>query len=250
MVQQQKVDLRFVRAGVWSDNTPTVAWTKRMADRLQAPTAGRLLQGLAAFHRSVQAGPFTIGSIASKANDMADIASRSFGITCNTALLTHFNHRFPLPQQQFWQLVPLMPKRISLVISTLDGKRLPLQQWMTASKPSIGNLGSNSAGTPAATSTCSTVPNQSNSNYSSVSLQGSGAATTAAELKSKLKLLKPRSATWRRPSCLMDTQTLVGPTDPKTSTCHVLSTPPQLQNRRPCPKTTTRPPCESNPMCR
>jgi hypothetical protein len=43
MVLQQKVDLQFVRAGVWSDNTPTVAWTKRMADCSQAPTAGRLL---------------------------------------------------------------------------------------------------------------------------------------------------------------------------------------------------------------
>jgi hypothetical protein len=153
---------------------------------------------------------------------MADTASRSFSIPCNTAFLTYFNHRFPLPQQQFWRLVPHMPKPISLVILTLDGKRLPLQQWMTASKPSIGNLGSNSAATHAVTPTCSTAPNQSNSNYSSVSLQGSGAATTAAELKSKLKLLKPRSATWRRPSCWMDTQTLVGPTDPKTSTCHSL----------------------------
>jgi hypothetical protein len=162
-----------------------------MANHSQAPTAGQLLRGLAAFQCSVQAGPCTIGSIAGKANDMADIASRSFSITCNTAFLTHFNHRFPLPQQQFWQLVPLMPKRISFVISTLDGKRLPLQQWMTASKPSIGNLGSNSAATHAATPTCSTAPNQSNSNYSSVSLQGSGAATTAAKLKSKLKLLKP-----------------------------------------------------------
>jgi hypothetical protein len=62
-----------------------------MADRSQAPTAGRLLRGLAAFQRFVQAGPFTIGSIAGKANDMADIASRSFCITCNTAFLTHFN---------------------------------------------------------------------------------------------------------------------------------------------------------------
>jgi hypothetical protein len=133
MVLQQKGDLRFVRAGVWSDNMPTVAWTKRMADRLQAPTAGQLLRGLAALKRSVQAGPFTISSIAGKANDMANIASRSFGITCNTTFLPHFNHRFPSPQQQFWRLVPLMPEWISLVILTLDGKRLPLQQWMTAS---------------------------------------------------------------------------------------------------------------------
>jgi hypothetical protein len=153
-----------------------------MADRSQAPMAGRLLRGLTAFQGSVQAGPFTIGSIADKANDMADIASRSFGIPCNTALLTHFNHCFPLPQQQFWRLVPLMPERISLVILTLEGKRLLLQQWMTASKPKIGNLGSNSVATPAVTPTCSTVPSQSNSNYSSVLLQGPA------------RLLRPRSS--------------------------------------------------------
>jgi hypothetical protein len=107
MVLQQKVHLKFVGAGVWSDNTPTVAWAKQMADRSQAPTAGRLLRGLTAFQPSVQAGPFTIGSIAGKANDMVDIASRTFSITCNTAFLTHFNHHFPLPRQQFWRLVPL-----------------------------------------------------------------------------------------------------------------------------------------------
>jgi hypothetical protein len=32
MVLQQEVDLRFVRTGIWSDNTPTVAWTSRMTD--------------------------------------------------------------------------------------------------------------------------------------------------------------------------------------------------------------------------
>ncbi len=145
MVLQQEVDLRYVRTGVWSDNTTTVAWTTRMADHSQAPTAGRLLRGLAAFQRAVQAGPLTIGSIAGKDNDMADVASRSFDITCDVAFLTHFTDRFPLPQQQSWRLVPLTPARISLVTSTLDGKRLPLQQWMTAAKLGTGTIGSNTA---------------------------------------------------------------------------------------------------------
>jgi hypothetical protein len=83
LVLQQMVDLRYARTGVWSDNTPTVAWTKRMADHSQAPTAGRLLRGLAAIQRSLHAGPITIGSIAGKQNDMADIASRSFDTVIN-----------------------------------------------------------------------------------------------------------------------------------------------------------------------
>jgi hypothetical protein len=97
MALQQEVDLRYVQAGVWSDNTPTVAWTKRMADHSQAPTAGRLLCGLAAFQRAVQAGPLTIGSIAGTDNDMANVASRSFHIACDVAFLTHFMNRLPLP---------------------------------------------------------------------------------------------------------------------------------------------------------
>jgi hypothetical protein len=218
MVLDQQVDLRYVRTGVWSDNTPTVAWTKRMADHSQAPTAGRLLRGLAAFQREAQAGPLTIGSIAGKDNDMADVASRSFDISCDTAFLTHFTHRFPLPQRQSWKLVPLTPDRISLVTSTLDGKRLQLQQWTTAARHGIGTTGSNSAATLGGIHTCSTAPNPSNNNSSSVSLLGSGVVTSAGDLKSRLQPLKPRSATWRKPSCWLDTQTPVGPTDPKTWT--------------------------------
>jgi hypothetical protein len=219
MVLQQEVDLRYIRTGVWSDNTPTVAWTKRMADRSQGPTAGRLLRGLAAVQRSVHAGPLTLGSIAGIQNDMADVASRCFDILCPTAFLTFFNTRFPLPQQQSWQLVLLTPDRISLVTSTLDGKRLPLQQWMTACKQKTGTPGLSSVAKPAGIPTCSNAPSPSSNSFSSVSLQGSGAATTAGDLKSKLRLLKPRSATWRKPLCWLATQTPVGPTVPKTLTC-------------------------------
>jgi hypothetical protein len=219
MVLTQQVDMRYIRTGVWSDNTPTVAWTTRMADHSQAPTAGRLLRGLAAIQRSVQAGPLTIDSIAGKDNDMADIASRSFDIQCDSAFLTHFSQRFPLPQQQSWTLAPLTQELTSLVTSTLDGKRLPLQQWTTACKPKIGTPGWNSAATHDGIPTCSTPPNLSNNNCSSASLLGSGAATTVKERKCKLRPRKPPSATWRRPSCWLDTQTLGAHTAPKTSTC-------------------------------
>jgi hypothetical protein len=136
MVLQQEVDLRFIRVGVWSDNTPTVAWTTRMADRSQGPTAGRLLCGLAAFQRATQARPLTIGHLAGKQNDMSDVASRSFdpALLPDPAFLSHFNTCFPLPQKQSWRLVHPMPEQTLLVTSTLDGKRLPLPQWMTASK--------------------------------------------------------------------------------------------------------------------
>jgi hypothetical protein len=122
MVLQQEVDLGYKRTITWSDNTPTVAWTTRMADRSQGPTAGRLPRGLTAVQRSLHAGPLTLGSIAGIKNDLADIASRTFDSMCNTAFLTFFTSRFPLPQQQSWQLVLLTSALISLVTSTLDGK--------------------------------------------------------------------------------------------------------------------------------
>jgi hypothetical protein len=100
MILKQEVDLWFVQAGVWSDKTPSLAWTKQMADPSQAPTAGQLLRGLAAVQHSVQGGPVMIGLIAGKANDMADVTSQRFDLTSNTTFLTHFTTHFPLPQQQ------------------------------------------------------------------------------------------------------------------------------------------------------
>jgi hypothetical protein len=219
MILNQRVDLRYIRAGVFSDNTPTVAWSKRMADKSQSLTAGRLLRGLAAMQRATRAGPLTVASISGKTNDMADVASRSFNtasLVPNAAFLTHFNTRFPLPQQLSWQLVPLMHEMSSLVISTLVGKRLPLQQWMTKCKQKIGTTGLSSAPTLDATHTSSTRINPSNSNSSLPLLQGSGEATTAADVRSKLKHPKQRSVTWRKPSCWLDMTTLDAPSDPKT----------------------------------
>ncbi len=201
MVLHQEVDMRFAWAGVLSDNTPTVAWTAHMADRSNAPTAGRLLQGLAAIQRASQAGPLTVASIAGVENSMADVASRSFGQNRvpDTCFLTQFTHTFPLPKQLSWKHVLLMPEKISLVTSTLRGTRLPLQQWMTGFKPKTGNTGWNTAQIPAATPTCKIAHQPSNNISSSVLLHGTGAATTVEAFRLALKPQKPRSVTWPKP---------------------------------------------------
>jgi hypothetical protein len=219
MVLQQQIDLRYVRAGVFSDNTPTVSWTKRMADKSQSLTAGRLLRGLAAIQRSTKAGPLTVASIAGKTNTMADVASRSFNhptLLSDNSFLTHFNHQFPLPQALSWKHVHLMPVTSSLVTSTLVGKRLPLQQWMTNYKLKTGTTGLNSAPTPDATPTSWTATDHSNSNSLLDSLQGCGAATTVRDVQSKLKLQKPPSVTWHKPSSWLATPTPDVRLDPKT----------------------------------
>jgi hypothetical protein len=201
MVLHQEVDMRFARAGALSDNTPTVAWTTRMADKSQSPTAGRLLRGLAAIQRASQAGPLTVASIAGVENSMADVASRSFGQNRvpDTCFLTQFTHTFPLPKQLSWKHVLLMPEKISLVTSTLRGTRLPLQQWMTGFKPKTGTTGWSTAPTLAATPTSKTAPPQSSNISSSVLLHGTGAATTVEAFKLALKPQKPRSVTWPKP---------------------------------------------------
>jgi hypothetical protein len=218
MILQQQVDLQYVRAGVFSDNTPTVAWSKRMADKSQSLTAGRLLRGLAAMQRATKAGPLTVASIAGKSNDMADIASRSYNtaaIVPDSPFLTHFNSRFPLPQNVSCQLAHLTPEKTSLVISTLGGKWLPLQQWMTNFKQKIGTHSSNSVPMHAETPTSLIPTNRSNNSSSLPSLHGSGAATTVKDVQSRLRPPKQRSVTWRKPSSWLDTLTLDDPTDAK-----------------------------------
>jgi hypothetical protein len=244
MVLQTEVDLRFKRAGALSDNTPTVAWTKRLADKSQSLTAGRLLRGLTAVQRASQAGPYTVASVAGIDNDMADVASRSFhptkgpDLTCDSVFLTHFNTRFPLPQNLCWTLVHPTPVTISLVISTLVGERLTLQRWMTPFERQTGGTGLSFVPTHDATPTCSIPPNPSNSSCLSVSLLGCGEVTTAEVVKSSLKHPKPPSVTWPRPSCWLDTPTRDGRTEPATTwTSHSQGSknPTRMRTQHPSP---------------
>ncbi len=216
MVLQQITPMKHKRAGTFSDNTPTVSWSTRMADRSKSPTAGRLLRGLAAIQRETQAGPYTVASVAGKKNQMADVSSRSFHIVHDSAFLSHFNLSFPLPQQQSWKIVHLMPEPTSNVIPTLGGKRLPPPRWMSPYAPKIGKAGSSSAPTPTAIPTCNKPRNESSKTCSSVSLHGSGVVTSAADLKYRLKPQKPPSVTWRKPSYWQVTPTRDGATDPRT----------------------------------
>jgi hypothetical protein len=145
---------------------------------------------------------------------MADLALRSYNTAAlvpDSPFLTHFNACFPLPQNLSWKLVHLTPVMTSLVISTLAGKRLPLQQWMIKSAPKIGTTGLNFIPTHVAAHTSSIPTNPSNSNSCLPLLQGSGEVTTVEDIQSKLKHPKQPSVTWRKPSCWLDIQTLDNP---------------------------------------
>jgi hypothetical protein len=161
-----------------------------------------------------RAGPLTIASIAGKSNDMADIACRSYNtaaIVPNSPFLTHFKSHFPLPQDLFWKLVHLTPAMTLLVISTLAGKRLPLQQWMTSFRQKTGTQGSNYVPMHDGIPTSSTPLSRSNNSSSWSLLQGSDMATTVKDVQSKLR---PRKQALRH---VAKTIVLAGYPDPQQS---------------------------------
>ena len=99
--------LRWKHVGVWSDNTPTVAWTMRWASKRSA-AANRLLRILAIRHRENRASPLVARHIAGELNHLGDIPSRSFGyrvewhFELDNDFLTFFNSKFPLPDKSCW----------------------------------------------------------------------------------------------------------------------------------------------------
>jgi hypothetical protein len=92
---------------LFSDNSPTVSWVRRMASR-GSLVADQLLRALALRMKLWQVSPLTTLHIEGKKNAMTDIPSRSFGSVlkwfCRTDkdLLTLFNATFPFPDQNTW----------------------------------------------------------------------------------------------------------------------------------------------------
>jgi hypothetical protein len=67
--------VKHVLLGTLFDNTPTVSWIEKMASKVKAPTAGRLLQGLAVILHCNEAGRLTTVHMPGVDNVMADMAS-------------------------------------------------------------------------------------------------------------------------------------------------------------------------------
>jgi hypothetical protein len=123
---------------IFSDNSPTVHWVRRMAAR-GSLVAGQLLRALALRMKANHVSPLTPLHIQGVQNPMTDIPSRSWGSEakwhCETDedLLTLFNSSFPLPEQKSWTVFQITSgismRVISLLrmqVSSMDGwRRLP-----------------------------------------------------------------------------------------------------------------------------
>jgi hypothetical protein len=218
-LEQIVADLRATQAVIGCDNTPAVAWTRRMASRAASPVAHRLLRGLAMRQRTTRAAPPEIFHTEGERNVLADVASRVIANQpniSNAAFLAHFNHRFPLPQSPSWTRVTPDFDLCSNVISTLRGQRLELRRWMTDSVRKVGMTGdaTHLQQTPTRTSRPSTNPD---ARTCSLPLPP-GFELDCTEMASKLdtKLWRKPCVTWRKPSSWLGTMTLDGHTGPKT----------------------------------
>jgi len=185
--------LREKRVALFSDNSPTVGWVRRLATKGSLVSA-HLIRALALRLKLNSTCPLTPLHIAGEENSMTDIPSRSFGSNkkwhckSNTELLTLFNSTFPLPGQTSWtvfQLTYAIGMRVTSVLRTTD---FTLEEWRRLPKVGkiVGTAGPPMSGLWEWTLTYRT-PRLPHASDSSPALQlESGPVTTVAANKSKL----------------------------------------------------------------
>ena len=140
--------LRERHLALFSDNSPTVSWVRRMASR-RSVVAEQLVHALALRLKTAGASPLTPFHIRGIHNAMTDIPSRSWGSNpawkCESShdLLNMFNSRFPLPNQASWTVYQVNSKVYMRVISALRHKHLTLAEWRRLPRHgrSIGPIG-------------------------------------------------------------------------------------------------------------
>jgi hypothetical protein len=195
LVAERLRPLRHCHAAIWSDNTPTVSWSTKMADKATAPVAGQLLWALAMRQRTHGAALPSVTHHAGLQNLLADAASRLFTkfhhgfargrpAISDKEFLTSFNDAFSLSsftQMSSWQIVQPTDEMSSKVISTLLGTRLPMQQWTTTPELHTGRTG---APTLVSTSSSSVSPKRGESTCSWLSLPESALALLVMANKS------------------------------------------------------------------
>ena len=140
--------LRERHVGLFSDNSPTVSWVRRMASR-RSLVAEQLIRGLALRMKLCGVSPLTPFHIRGVYNSMTDIPSRSWGSNpawhCQspTDLRNLFNSTFPLPNQASWNVFLVSKELSTRVISVLRHRHLSLGEWRRLPQPgrNIGPIG-------------------------------------------------------------------------------------------------------------
>jgi hypothetical protein len=222
--------MRHVQTAIGCDNSPAVAWTKRMATRSASPVSFRLLKGLAMRQRLTRSAPPAVFHVAGIDNILADVASRPIkGVAscfhllekhpnsiCPNEFLTLFNSKYVLPQEQPWTSVQPHSDLWSSVISTLRGQKLPLRQWTTQLDQRHGGTGPDIPKNVTSTLGCGSTPSPPSKPTSLPLPQGFDLASSGTQSKLDIKLWRKPYVTWRKPCFWPDTTILAGRTDPKS----------------------------------
>jgi hypothetical protein len=229
LILEQLMPMKRQHCLLFSDNTPAVSWTTNLVAKANSVVAARLLRVLAMRSRATEAAlPLTTHWPGNK-NDHADTASRSTskfqsgphkGEPCENdcTFLTLFRSTFYLPQKASWQLRKVPAPQLSLLISTLRGQRLPMQQWMFKPASAIGESGSPTVPTTATTTPfCKTIKQPNDFKCSWASLPDAVRAFGAEGAKSEPTQLLSRFGTSARPTSWLDiptpaSQSAVAPT--------------------------------------
>ncbi|KAL7533277.1 hypothetical protein ACHAWF_011989 [Thalassiosira exigua] len=187
-------ELRHRHVALFSDNSPTVSWVKRMAAR-GSRVAAQLLRALALRMSVAKTSPLTPLHIAGTKNAMTDIPSRSFGSEpkwfCRTDddLLRLFNARFPLPNQKSWTIFRPTFTTCMKVISVLRMEDTSLAEWrrLKQSGRHIGRIGSATSGLWEWTLTFRESPSDDKCDSSRASRGESGRGTTDEDARWQLE---------------------------------------------------------------
>ena len=131
VIEEVCPDLRKPYVALFSDNSPTVGWVKRLAAR-GSLVAMQLVRALTLRVKQSGASPLTPLHIRGEENAMTDIPSRSFGSNSawlcknDDELLTLFNSKFPLPNQASWTVFSPSNAVSMKVISVLRMKHFKM----------------------------------------------------------------------------------------------------------------------------
>jgi hypothetical protein len=127
-------DLHEQRVALFSNNSPTVGWVRRLATR-GSMVSVHLIRVLALRLKLNGTCPITPLHIVGEENSMMDIPSHSFGsepkwfCKTNSDLLTLHNTVFPLPHQNSWTVFQISYAVGTRVTSVLQTKDFTLEEW-------------------------------------------------------------------------------------------------------------------------
>ena len=127
------------RVALWSDNSPTVGWIRRLASK-RSKVAAQLIRALALRIKKRGAAPLTTLHIRGVENAITDVPSRSFGsepkwhCQSNSQLLILFNKKNSLPKQTSWTVFQPSNTLFMKVCSVLRMQPLSLEEWQLLPK--------------------------------------------------------------------------------------------------------------------